>query len=146
MSVVVCKDLVKQFGAALAVDHVNIEIDDGEFMVFVGPSGCGKTTTLKAISGLLKPEDGEVTDGSIEFKDQRIDDLDASEIVRNGIDFNIFAQIYASDGTPVGANFRVSEETGHTSQYRPDVAIDEEDIVQAVSVAVTDTVVTMDVI
>jgi ABC-type Fe3+/spermidine/putrescine transport system ATPase subunit len=49
MSVVVCKDLVKQFGSALAVDHVNVEIQDGEFMVFVGPSGCGKTTTLRMI-------------------------------------------------------------------------------------------------
>jgi multiple sugar transport system ATP-binding protein len=60
MSVVVCKDLVKQFGSALAVDHVNVEIQDGEFMVFVGPSGCGKTTTLRMIGGLETVTAGEI--------------------------------------------------------------------------------------
>jgi hypothetical protein len=43
---------------------------------------------------------------------------------RDGIDFDIFAQIYSSDGTPMGANFEVSHEDGFTSQYRPDVAVD----------------------
>ncbi len=52
MSVVVCRNLVKRFADTLAVDHVNVEINDGEFMVFVGPSGCGKTTTLRMIGGL----------------------------------------------------------------------------------------------
>jgi multiple sugar transport system ATP-binding protein len=60
MSVVVCKDLIKRFGDSLAVDHVNVEIPDGEFMVFVGPSGCGKTTTLRMIAGLESVSDGEI--------------------------------------------------------------------------------------
>jgi len=60
MSVVICKDLVKRFGSALAVDHVNVEIKDGEFMVFVGPSGCGKTTTLRMIGGLETVTSGEI--------------------------------------------------------------------------------------
>ena len=47
-------------GDVLAVDHVDLEIEDGEFMVFVGPSGCGKTTLLRLIAGLE-----EVTEGSI---------------------------------------------------------------------------------
>ena len=60
MSVVVCKDLVKRFGESLAVDHVNVEIKDGEFMVFVGPSGCGKTTTLRMIGGLESVSGGDI--------------------------------------------------------------------------------------
>ena len=60
MSVVICKDLVKRFGHELAVDHVNVEIKDGEFMVFVGPSGCGKTTTLRMIGGLESVTSGEI--------------------------------------------------------------------------------------
>jgi branched-chain amino acid transport system ATP-binding protein len=51
----------------------------------LGSNGAGKSTTLKAISGLLKPENGEVTDGSIEFFGQPIHHLDAAEIVRRGI-------------------------------------------------------------
>jgi multiple sugar transport system ATP-binding protein len=70
MSVVICKDLVKRFGSQLAVDHVNVEIPDGEFMVFVGPSGCGKTTTLRMIGGLET-----VTAGDIYIDDQRVNDL-----------------------------------------------------------------------
>ncbi len=60
MSVVICKDLVKRFGDVFAVDHVNIEVKDGEFMVFVGPSGCGKTTTLRMIAGLETVSAGEI--------------------------------------------------------------------------------------
>jgi multiple sugar transport system ATP-binding protein len=60
MSVVICKELVKRFGDQVAVDHVNVEIQDGEFMVFVGPSGCGKTTTLRMIGGLETVTAGDI--------------------------------------------------------------------------------------
>jgi multiple sugar transport system ATP-binding protein len=60
MSVVVCRDLVKRFGDVVAVDQVNIEVKDGEFMIFVGPSGCGKTTTLRMIGGLETVTSGEI--------------------------------------------------------------------------------------
>lgn len=60
MSIVVCKDLTKRFGDAVVVDRVNVEIRDGEFMVFVGPSGCGKTTTLRMIGGLETVTSGEI--------------------------------------------------------------------------------------
>jgi multiple sugar transport system ATP-binding protein len=60
MSVVICRELVKRFGDQAAVDHVNVEIQDGEFMVFVGPSGCGKTTTLRMIGGLETVTAGDI--------------------------------------------------------------------------------------
>ena len=60
MSVVICKDLIKRFGEAVVVDRVNVEIKDGEFMVFVGPSGCGKTTTLRMIGGLETVTSGDI--------------------------------------------------------------------------------------
>lgn len=47
-------------GETLALDNVNFEISQGEFVSIVGPSGCGKTTILSIISGLLKPTTGEV--------------------------------------------------------------------------------------
>jgi multiple sugar transport system ATP-binding protein len=66
MSVVICKELVKRFGDQMAVDHVNVEIPDGEFMVFVGPSGCGKTTTLRMIGGLETVTAGDILiDGKV---------------------------------------------------------------------------------
>ena len=47
-------------GEIVACDDVNIDIDEGEFVVFVGPSGCGKTTTLRCIAGLEEPDEGQI--------------------------------------------------------------------------------------
>lgn len=52
------ENVTKRFGNVLAVDELNIKIDDGEFVTFVGPSGCGKTTTLRMVAGLE-----EITEG-----------------------------------------------------------------------------------
>ncbi|SFM41717.1 ABC transporter ATP-binding protein [Methanolobus profundi] len=46
--------------STLALDNVSMEVNDGEFVCFIGPSGCGKTTLLRIISGLDKPDKGEV--------------------------------------------------------------------------------------
>jgi multiple sugar transport system ATP-binding protein len=55
------ESLVKRFGPAItAVAGVDLDIRDGEFMIFVGPSGCGKTTTLNMIAGLEEPTSGGV--------------------------------------------------------------------------------------
>jgi ABC-type sugar transport system ATPase subunit len=53
-------NLVKKFNGVPAVDGINFEINKGEFVTFLGPSGCGKTTTLRCLSGLETPEDGEM--------------------------------------------------------------------------------------
>lgn len=54
------EDLRKCYGDTVAVDEVTLQIEAGEFVVFVGPSGCGKTTTLKTIAGLEKPTAGRI--------------------------------------------------------------------------------------
>jgi multiple sugar transport system ATP-binding protein len=63
VSRILLRNLVKTFGGVTAVAGVNLEVRDGEFVVFVGPSGCGKTTTLNMISGLETPTGGEVVIG-----------------------------------------------------------------------------------
>ena len=60
---IVLDGVTKRFGATLAVDHVNPQIADGEFMVFVGPSGCGKSTTLRMIAGLETTSEGTIRIG-----------------------------------------------------------------------------------
>jgi len=60
MARVVCRNLMKRFGDGLAVNDVNLEVAEGEFLVIVGPSGCGKTTTLRMIAGLETISDGEI--------------------------------------------------------------------------------------
>ena len=60
----------------LVLKGLSLQIEEGQIVCLLGANGAGKTTTLKAISGLLKTEEGEVTDGSIEFMGQRIDGMD----------------------------------------------------------------------
>ncbi|MEJ2717362.1 MAG: ABC transporter ATP-binding protein [Deltaproteobacteria bacterium] len=69
----------------LVLKGVSIEVPEGMIVTILGANGAGKTTTLKSISGVLRTELGEVTDGSIEFDGKRIDRLDPEEIVRLGI-------------------------------------------------------------
>src|SRR4026207_660745 len=69
----------------LVLKGLSLEVPDGQIVALLGANGAGKTTTLKAISGLLKTEDGAVTDGSIEFMGKRIDGRDPEVICRQGI-------------------------------------------------------------
>lgn len=69
----------------LVLKGMSLEVPEGKIVALLGSNGAGKSTTLKAISGLLKPEDGEVTDGEILFEGEPIHRLDAAEIVRRGI-------------------------------------------------------------
>jgi len=64
---------------------VSLEVGDGKIIALLGANGAGKTTTLKAISGLLKTEEGEVTDGSIVFDGKRIDRYGPGDIAAIGI-------------------------------------------------------------
>jgi len=69
----------------LVLKGLSLEVPAGQIVALLGANGAGKTTTLKAISGLLKTEQGKVTDGGIEFMDRRIDGLDPEQICRRGI-------------------------------------------------------------
>ncbi len=64
---------------------VSLEVGDGEIAALLGVNGAGKTTTLKAISGMLKTEVGEVTEGSIDFDGKRIDRYGPEDIASMGI-------------------------------------------------------------
>ncbi len=57
------RGIVKRFGKTIAVNGIDLDIRDGEFIVLLGPSGCGKTTTLRIIAGLEKPDEGKVLFG-----------------------------------------------------------------------------------
>ncbi|MGC8836586.1 MAG: ABC transporter ATP-binding protein, partial [Infirmifilum sp.] len=83
MARVAAKDLVKRFGKVLAVDHVNFEARDGEFLVLLGPSGCGKTTTLRMIAGLETPDEGEIYIGEKLVNDLPPKDRDVAMVFQN---------------------------------------------------------------
>jgi multiple sugar transport system ATP-binding protein len=75
MANITLESVTKQFpDGTLAVDHVSLEIEDGEFFVLVGPSGCGKSTLLRMVAGLA-----EMSDGTISIGERVVNDLEPRE-------------------------------------------------------------------
>lgn len=64
------RNLTKRFTNFVAVDNLNLNIKDGEFIALLGPSGCGKTTTLLMLAGIYKPNEGEII-----FDDQVVNEI-----------------------------------------------------------------------
>jgi putative 2-aminoethylphosphonate ABC transporter ATP-binding protein len=79
------KNLTKSFGTLIAVNNVNLEVQEGEFVCFLGPSGCGKTTILRMITGFETPTSGEIV----------YDEKVINDIVPQKRDFGIVFQSYA---------------------------------------------------
>ncbi len=63
-------DVCKSFGHVMAVNHLNLHVERGEFLVLLGPSGCGKTTSLRMLAGLER-----ITSGSIRIADLVVNEL-----------------------------------------------------------------------
>ncbi len=64
--------VTKRFGGTAAVDRVDLEIRDGDFVTLLGPSGCGKTTTLRLLAGFLVPDEGRIlVDGDLYSSPER---------------------------------------------------------------------------
>ena len=69
----------------LVLHGVSLQVPDRQIVTLLGANGAGKSTTLKAISGLLETEDGEVTRGEIRFRGERINGVAPDRVVRRGI-------------------------------------------------------------
>lgn len=74
MANVTLRDVRKSYGPIEVIKGVDIDIEDGEFVVFVGPSGCGKSTLLRMIAGLE-----DITSGTLEIGGQRVNDVEPSK-------------------------------------------------------------------
>ena len=74
MASVTLQRLTKRFEAVMAVDGLDVAIQDGEFLTLLGPSGCGKSTALACIAGLEKP-----SDGAIIFDERNVTELEPHE-------------------------------------------------------------------
>ena len=72
-------------GVISVLHGISLEVGDGKIVALIGANGGGKTTTLKAISGLLRTEEGQITSGDITFDGKRIDRFGPEDIARMGI-------------------------------------------------------------
>ena len=101
----------------LVLRGLSLEVPKGAIVALLGANGAGKSTTLKAISGLLKTEDGEVIRGEILFDGERINGMDPDKIVRRGIfqvmeGRRIIADMTSIENLKLGAFTRTDNEIG----------------------------------
>ncbi len=104
------KDLQVAYGSILAVKDVSLTVNEGEIVTLIGSNGAGKSTTLRTISGLLKPKGGSIT-----FQGQRIDGKEGHEIVAMGLcqspeGRRIFPRMSVRENLDLGAFLRNDKE------------------------------------
>lgn len=86
----------------LVLRGVTLAVETGQIVALLGANGAGKSTTLKAISGLLHTQQGEVTRGHIEFQGERLDRFSPDDIVRRGV-------VQVIEGRPLFRHLTVDE-------------------------------------
>ncbi len=99
----------------LVLRGVTLAVEPGQIVALLGANGAGKSTTLKAISGLLRTQQGDVTRGNIAFNGQRIDRQSPEEIVRRGI-------VQVLEGRPLFQHLSVEENLHTGALFRRDGA------------------------
>ena len=104
----------------LVLRGVSLSVPEGEIVALLGPNGAGKSTTLKAISGLLRTEDGEVTRGNVTFMGEEIANLAPEEIVRRGI-FQVMEGRRIIEDMTVIENLRLGAFTRRDSGVKRDI-------------------------
>ncbi|RKX95774.1 MAG: glycerol-3-phosphate ABC transporter ATP-binding protein, partial [Spirochaetes bacterium] len=104
MAEVLLKDITKVYdGGVKAVDKVNIEVSDQEFVVLVGPSGCGKSTTLRMIAGLEDITDGDLFIGGKRMNDEAPKDRDIAMVFQN---YALYPHMTVYDNMAFGLRIR----------------------------------------
>ncbi|MGV0981507.1 MAG: ABC transporter ATP-binding protein [Polynucleobacter sp.] len=114
----------------LVLKGVSLEVPKGKIVALLGANGAGKSTTLKAISNLLGAERGDVTKGSIQYKNERVDKLSPNKLVTRGViqvmeGRHCFAHLSIEDNLLTGAytrkisNSEVRQELEKIYEYFP---------------------------
>jgi branched-chain amino acid transport system ATP-binding protein len=112
------RDLVAAYGPIVALHGVSLEVPEGSIVTVLGANGAGKSTTLRTISGLLRPREG-----SIEFEGQRIDSLSAEQIVSLGMSHipegrQLFSELTVLENLRLGAYSRFAGMASSIREYR----------------------------
>ena len=104
------ENLVVAYGNIKAIKGISLEVNQGEIVTLIGSNGAGKSTTLRAISGILKPKSGSIT-----FNGERIDGVEGHDIVAKGIcqspeGRRIFPKMSVDENLDLGAFLRNDKE------------------------------------
>jgi ABC-type branched-subunit amino acid transport system ATPase component len=105
------RELVAGYGKIVIVDHVSIDLKEGEVVAILGPNGSGKSTLVKSIMGLVKVFDGEIL-----YKGSKLNGLRVDKIVKMGVSYvpqvdNIFPSLTVEENLEMGAYVRKKDES-----------------------------------
>ncbi len=102
------RDLVKTFGGVRAVDGLSFRVAPGETVSLIGPNGSGKTTAFNLISGLLRPDSGEVAFAGRRITDRRPEEIAELGIARTFQNGRVFANMTVAENLMVGLHGRLA--------------------------------------
>lgn len=107
--------LRKTYGKVVAVNQVNLTVENGEYVTILGPSGCGKTTLIRMIAGIIKPTEGKVFINGKDVTAVPIEDRDIGYVFQN---IALFPHLTVQNNVSYGprAKDRSEEEQGMTSK------------------------------
>ncbi|GAB4455885.1 MAG: ABC transporter ATP-binding protein [Anaerolineales bacterium] len=103
MASVTFRNVYKRFGDVIAVNNLNIEVGDKEFLVLVGPSGCGKTTALRCLAGLEEISEGEILIGDRVVNDVAPKDRDIAMVFQS---YALYPHLSVYDNMAFGLKLR----------------------------------------
>ena len=109
------ENLAKRYGDTVAVEAVDVAIDEGEFFSLLGPSGCGKSTTLRMIAGFVKPDAGRIVVGGVDMTDLPPERRDIGIVFQN---YAIFPHMHVYDNIAFGLRMRRLDETAIATKVK----------------------------
>lgn len=114
-SAVTLRGLTKQFGSVVAVDHIDLQINEGEFFSVLGPSGSGKTTVLRLIAGFDQPDEGSVLLGGEEVAGRAPFDRDVNTVFQ---DYALFPHMSVQKNVEYGLKVKGVERAERANRAR----------------------------
>jgi branched-chain amino acid transport system ATP-binding protein len=104
MSLLEVENLTVQFGGLKALTKVNLKVDEGEFIGLIGPNGAGKTTLFNAITGVVKPCEGDIIFRQKNIKGMRPDKIALSGVSRTFQNIRLFPKMKVFENVEIGIN------------------------------------------
>src|SRR5512133_836987 len=97
MALLEAKDVTKRFGGLTAVDHMNFAIEKGQMVSIIGPNGAGKTTFFNTLTGIYKPEEGEIHFNGHNVVGQRPDQIASLGVTRTFQNIRLFGSMTVTE-------------------------------------------------
>lgn len=122
MAYLSAKDITKQFGGIVAVDHVGFEVEKGEIVSIIGPNGAGKTTIFNMLTGVYTIDEGEIIFEGKPLHNQKPQKIVEAGISRTFQNIRLFSELRVVEnvlvGTHIKAGYRLADSVFRTKRFR----------------------------